>query len=66
MAPEVKEGKKYNFKADIYSLGIIFIDLTIPFTSMMEKSKIFEKIRLDKFPDDFQRFSEREVILYKL
>jgi serine/threonine protein kinase len=35
-SPEQKSGPKYNEKSDVYSLGLIFLELFYPFSSRFE------------------------------
>ena len=54
MAPEVLNGKKYNHKADVWSLGIVFFELLTGFMPFTGKNKEELKKNLDngeyKFP----------------
>lgn len=44
-APEVLNGNNYNYKADLYSLGIIFLDIFLKYSTDMEKMQIINKAR---------------------
>ena len=54
MAPEVLNGKRYNHKADVWSLGIVFFELLTGFMPFQAKNKEELKRTLDfgeyKFP----------------
>jgi serine/threonine protein kinase len=39
MAPEVLNGKRYNHKADVWSLGIVFFEMITGFTPFTGLSK---------------------------
>lgn len=39
MAPEVLNGKRYNHKADVWSLGIVFFELLTGFLPFTGKNK---------------------------
>lgn len=39
MAPEVLNGKRYNHKADVWSLGIVFFEMIVGFTPFTGKDK---------------------------
>ena len=46
MAPEQKKGEgKYNFLADIYSLGIMFFEMWATFSTLIEMDKAFTKLK---------------------
>lgn len=62
-APEQINGKMYDFKVDIYSLGIILFELVVSFGSAIEKTKALENIRNNKFPINFPRLHKEEVNL---
>ena len=52
MPPEIIEGKEYNFKADIWSLGILLYELCAlepPFKSKTRLT-LFKKIQRGKVP----------------
>ena len=44
----------YNYKVDIYSLGVILFELLVPFGTDMERSCALMNVRNNKFPEDFQ------------
>ena len=39
MAPEVLNGKRYNHKADVWSLGIVFFEMIVGFTPFTGRDK---------------------------
>lgn len=48
MAPEVLNGKRYNHKADVWSLGIVFFEMITGFTPFTGLNKTDLKNNLDK------------------
>jgi len=48
IAPEILNGEKYNAKADLYSLGVIILEIFGNFKTNMEKLLILRKIRHEK------------------
>lgn len=53
MSPEQINGQMYNYKVDIYSLGIIFFELLIPFFTDMERIVALSNLKESIFPKDF-------------
>ncbi|XP_012284008.1 eukaryotic translation initiation factor 2-alpha kinase [Orussus abietinus] len=53
MSPEQKNGQVYNYKVDIYSLGIILFELLIPFLTDMERIVSLTNLRKSIYPKDF-------------
>ncbi|XP_046385466.1 eukaryotic translation initiation factor 2-alpha kinase-like [Ischnura elegans] len=53
MSPEQLMGKPYNYKVDIYSLGLIFFELLVPFSTQMERWRTLKDLRENKFPTNF-------------
>jgi hypothetical protein len=59
----LKEQVKYNEKVDIFSLGLIFLELLIPFKTDQEKYKTFADAREHKLPTEFENLpSEVRII----
>lgn len=48
MAPEVLNGKRYNHKADVWSLGVIFFELLTGFTPFNGKDKADLKRNIER------------------
>ena len=51
----------YNYKVDIYSLGVILFELLVPFGTDMERSCALIDVRNNKFPVHFQQQFVQEV-----
>lgn len=65
MSPEQSKGRIYDYKVDIYSLGIILFELLVPFSTDMERIKTLTDIKAQKFPDGFAEKYPAEVsIMY--
>lgn len=63
MSPEQMNGQIYNYKVDIYSLGIIFFELLIPFSTTMERITILSNLKKSIFPKNFTEDYSSEVSL---
>lgn len=61
MSPEQIQGLNYNYKVDIYSLGLIFFELLICFDTEMERIRVLQGLRENKFPEDFRNTFNHEV-----
>lgn len=61
MSPEQFVKKSYNYKVDIYSLGLIFFELLVPFSTEMERISILTQLREKKYPKDFLLKYPKEV-----
>lgn len=61
MSPEQMNGQMYNYKVDIYSLGIIFFELLIPFFTDMERIVALSNLKKSIFPKDFAENFSAEV-----
>jgi len=54
MAPEQKAGGSYNHKVDIYSLGVILMELLIHFNTSSEKQDTLRNIKNRNFVPSFE------------
>jgi serine/threonine protein kinase len=50
MAPEVKSGKKYTCKADIYSLGVILLEFLVPMRTRQEFDARLSDAKKEQYP----------------
>ncbi|KZC04854.1 PREDICTED: eukaryotic translation initiation factor 2-alpha kinase-like [Dufourea novaeangliae] len=66
MSPEQINGLGYNYKVDIYSLGIILFELLIPFVTEMERVAALINLRKSVFPKDFDVDHPAEYDLLKM
>jgi eukaryotic translation initiation factor 2-alpha kinase 3 len=61
MSPEQIQGLPYNYKVDIYSLGLILFELLVCFSTEMERIEVLKGLRISEFPKDFQEAYPDEV-----
>lgn len=64
MSPEQLQGRPYNYKVDIYSLGLILFELLMVFGTEMERIQTIKSLRSVKFPNGFQDEFQHEVKIY--
>ncbi|XP_076368926.1 pancreatic eIF-2alpha kinase [Tachypleus tridentatus] len=65
MSPEQMTGQNYNFKVDIFSLGLIFFELLMTFPTQMERIKILLKVKEQDFPETFITEYHEECLFVK-
>lgn len=63
MSPEQLQGLAYNYKVDIYSLGLIYFELLYEFGTEMERISTLKTIRKLQFPHGFSETFHKEVSL---
>ncbi|KAG5899731.1 hypothetical protein JTB14_030119 [Gonioctena quinquepunctata] len=63
MSPEQLQSRIYDYKVDIYSLGLIFFELLVPFSTEMERIKMLTDVKKNQFPKDFPHKYPNEYIL---
>ncbi|XP_053629408.2 eukaryotic translation initiation factor 2-alpha kinase 3 isoform X2 [Cherax quadricarinatus] len=66
MSPEQINGQVYDYKVDIYSLGLIFFEMLVPFSTGMERLTVMTRIRDGEFPECFEDQFPDESSLLKL
>ncbi|XP_071513696.1 eukaryotic translation initiation factor 2-alpha kinase-like [Panulirus ornatus] len=66
MSPEQVNGQIYDYKVDIYSLGLIFFEMLVPFSTGMERLTVLTQVREGNFPSGFEDQFLNECTLLKL
>lgn len=66
MSPEQIAGLPYNYKVDIYSLGLILFELYVTFGTEMERVNTLKNLRVNQFPTEFQQRFEHVHALLEL
>lgn len=65
MSPEQLNGGQYDYKVDIYSLGLILFELLVVFSTEMERIKALTSLRQNNFPVEYLAAYEKELELLK-
>ena len=66
MSPEQLNGGQYDYKVDIYSLGLILFELLVAFSTEMERIKALTSLRQSNFPPEYLPAYEGELDLLKM
>ncbi|KPI94292.1 Eukaryotic translation initiation factor 2-alpha kinase 3 [Papilio xuthus] len=66
MSPEQVVGRPYNYKVDIYSLGLVLFELLQPFGTESERVHCLMRLRSGIYPDTFQHTYPAETEVLKL
>lgn len=66
MSPEQIAGLPYNYKVDIFSLGLILFELFATFSTEMERINTLKDVRNSAFPGDFKNNFNNEYELLRL
>ncbi|KAH8417329.1 hypothetical protein KR222_008871 [Zaprionus bogoriensis] len=67
MSPEQLRGQHYDYKVDIYSLGLIFFELHVYFSTEMERIKTLRALREGHYPADFvSQYPEQYELLQQM
>lgn len=65
MSPEQLNGINYNHKVDIFAMGLILLELLVPFKTQMQRVNVLFKARNNLFSDEFMRDYIQEYELVK-
>ncbi|XP_017849156.1 eukaryotic translation initiation factor 2-alpha kinase isoform X2 [Drosophila busckii] len=67
MSPEQLLGQHYDYKVDIYSLGLIFFELHVYFSTEMERIKTLRALRGGHYPHTFgNQYPEQYMLLQQM
>jgi len=66
MSPEQLLQKPYNHKVDIFSMGLIFLELLMPFSTQMERLNVLSDAKKDKFPTSLPYMSNERQLLTRM
>ena len=61
VAPEVSDGTQYDEKCDVYSLGVVLVEIFHVFSTGMERAKVLGNLRRGILPNDEWR-TNHEVV----
>ncbi|NXV55154.1 E2AK1 kinase, partial [Molothrus ater] len=54
-SPEQLQGSHYDFKSDMYSLGVVLLELFQPFGTEMERTEVLTHLRTGQIPPPFYK-----------
>ncbi|XP_057656757.1 eukaryotic translation initiation factor 2-alpha kinase [Diorhabda carinulata] len=67
MSPEQFRSRIYDYKVDIYSLGLIFFELLVPFSTEMERIKLLSDVKESIYPKGFaEKFPDEYALLQNM
>lgn len=65
MSPEQLNGLSYNQKVDIFAMGLILLELLLPFKTQMQRVNVLFKARNNLYSDEFRSDHPQEYELVK-